>query len=314
MSKHLRNIIIVLYIVTFFTTLYLLGKIIYMHFNEKDAIDNARFNTDKCDEKMCKSISPVPPVPNNIDLIDWRVDIAKYSAELLYRIDEGVQNKEAIEYLPEITVLKELYNDTKDPIFGSIMENNGVIWIGLRGTLTDLEWEHGLDLQQETYLESQSATQVEFDISNSKPLVHKGFMNVYKNIKTDIMDTLEKHNQSKDKPVIVTGHGIGGAVSTIAGFDLVHNNYSAVVYNYASPRIGNQLMADMINNSINVFRVVNTTDIVPNMPESVTANFDDVDKPLIYVHCGMLKTFTDNWLSTLNNHLIPIYMNGLETL
>ena len=139
-------------------------------------------------------------------------------------------------------------------------------------------------------------------------------MDVYKNVKKDLEDILEKINSNKDKPIIIFGHSLGAAISTISGIDLFHKNYSVVVYNYASPKIGNQSLCDIIDDSINVFRIVNTSDIVPNLPASVSPNFKDINKPYIYSHCGILKSFNDNWLSTLNNHLIPVYMKGLETM
>jgi triacylglycerol lipase len=315
MNIYVKNTIIFLAIVIAIALVYITIKTVYKFINIKDAFENSWFNTDKCGEKMCKSVSPVPEFPLEINLTNWSTDIAKYSAEIVYRIEKAAQNKTSIEYLPNTTVYKELYNDKRDPIFGSVMENNGVIFVGFRGTLTGREFANDLDIQQEKYLNNKSVEQVEFKIADDgNPFIHKGFMDVYNNIKTDLMDALVKFNPNKDKPVIVTGHSLGAAISTIVGLDLSINNYHVVVYNYASPKVGDQAMCDIINNSITVFRVVNTEDIVPNLPSSVSPNFTDISKPYIYAHCGVLKSFTDNWLSTLNNHLIPVYMKGLETM
>lgn len=289
-----------------------------MYLNYKDAVNNAWFNTNHCGEKMCPSESPIPEQPIEINLEDWDPDIAKYSAEIVYRIIKaGIDNLE-IEYPPELNVIKELYNNDEDPVFGSIVQSSddSPIWICFRGTQTNNEWSQNLKMQQEAY--KSSSDQTEFKIgnnSNEPPLIHKGFMEIYNNIRKEILDTLEKTNNDKSRVIVVSGHSLGAAISTIVGFELSQKKYQVVVYNYASPRIGNKVFSDLINNSsFNVFRVVNTEDIVPNLPASVTANFKDVDKPFIYMHCGILKSFTDNWLSKLNNHFITIYMKGLESM
>ena len=43
-------------------------------------------------------------------------------------------------------------------------------------------------------------------------------------------------------------------------------------------------------------------------------NLDEPDNPLMYIHCGTLISFTINWESVINNHLIPVYTKGLDTI
>lgn len=315
--KYAKCFLISLVVGLVFTIIYIIVKLILVYLKYKSAFNNVWFNTKYCGEKICSSMSPIPKQPKDINLTEWNTDIAKYSAETVYRIEKASQDKVKINYLPELDVLKELYNNYEDPVFGSIMENSNAIWISFRGTQTGTDFIQDLKVQQETYMDSSSSGQVEFKLfknNNLKPLIHKGFMEIYDKFRKEILDTLEKYNPTKEKPIVVSGHSLGAAISTIVGFDLSQNNYSVVVYNYASPRIGDKTLCELINNTLKVFRVVNTADIVPNLPASVTPNFKDVDNPYIYVHCGILKSFTDNWFSMLNNHLIPVYMKALESM
>ena len=315
MNKYIKCLLISLVIGIVFTIIYILVKFILLFFNTKSAVDNIIINTKYCGKERCPKITPTPIQPKNINITEWDKDIAKYAAEIVYRIEDAAYlNTLKINYPSELKVLKEIYNENDFPIFGSITESSKAIWICFRGTQTSLDITQDLKIQQQNYFNNNiSSHQIELKIfgDNVKPLIHKGFMEIYMSLREEILDTLRKRHSNK--PIIVSGHSLGAAISTIAGLDLARNNYSVVVYNYASPRIGDQVLSDLINNNVKVFRVVNTADVIPNLPLSVTPNFEDVDKPYNYTHCGILKTFTDNWLSILNNHLIPIYMKGLET-
>ena len=90
-----------------------------------------------------------------------------------------------------------------------------------------------------------------------------------------------------------------------------NKGYITVVYNFASPRVGNPDFCDIINTTLPVYRIVNTADIIPTLPPSVSPNFLNNEKPYIYKHCGIGKYFTDNWSSLLNNHLMNVYNNSL---
>jgi hypothetical protein len=317
----MNTILTILLLIIFFVLSYIIGKLIILYFNTKKALNYVWFNTNKCGKKRCPNISQIPQIPQQIQIDEWSLDIAKYSAFLVDILETSSQDKIKPVYPAEQKILKQLYNNSKDPIFGSILENSNVIWVIFRGTLSINELTQDLQVEQETYLKDNSVEQIEFnrikengDGDRDKPLVHKGFVESYNNFKEDLITTLEKNNPNKDKTVIISGHSLGAAVSTIVGLDLNQKGYSTVVYNFASPRVGNKLFQELIDNSLNIFRVVNISDIIPNLPASVAANYKDPENPHIYVHCGTIKTFDDNWLSKLNNHLIPVYMNALEKI
>jgi len=61
-----------------------------------------------------------------------------------------------------------------------------------------------------------------------------------------------------------------------------------------------------------LYRIVNTSDVAPTFPVSVSPNFDDPENPFIYDHCGNAVYFTDNWKSLVNNHTLAVYVNWLD--
>lgn len=300
---------------------YMLTKLILEFLNMKKAVQATWFNTKQCGEKLCPPPTDTtsPPLPSTVSLNNWERDVAQYSAALIYIIEKSANNKTKPVYPKELVLQKELFNDKDDPIFASILTNDNFIWIAIRGTLSSREWMQDFEYQQEAFLDNKSSHQVKLDfleVANSaRPSVHKGFIDVYTNFRQDLLNTLEKIDPDKTKTIIVSGHSLGGSISTIIGADVVNKGYKAVVYNFASPRVGDQVFCDFVNKiALKIFRVVNTADIVPNFPSSVSPNFKQTDQPYEYVHCGVLKTFTDNWKSVLNNHMIGVYMKALKSM
>ncbi|WP_236557003.1 hypothetical protein [Calothrix sp. PCC 7507] len=72
-----------------------------------------------------------------------------------------------------------------------------------------------------------------------------------------------------------------------------------LLYNFASPRVGDSQFACSINNSMSdsqLYRIVNTEDIVPTLPLSKALH------GYIYEHIGQQITFTAQYLSIGENH------------
>ena len=74
---------------------------------------------------------------------------------------------------------------------------------------------------------------------------------------------------SQDKKIWVTGHSLGGALSSLYAGMLIENNYKVYgIYTYASPRPGDGAFVEKLNARISGphYRVVNYGDIVPHVP------------------------------------------------
>ena len=78
----------------------------------------------------------------------------------------------------------------------------------------------------------------------------------------------------------------------MVGAELKQQGYSTVIYNFASPRVGNKAFCNIINSmDVKIFRIVNTADVIPTLPLSVSPNYTkgNANYPVMYAHCGELK-------------------------
>lgn len=309
--------------------IYLIVRFLINLSNKGKSIGFTLSNTLKCSpDKQCPkpNFNPDYPTIKN-DLSNWNLDVAKYTAQLVYIVEVASKNKTSPTYPNNFTEHAKLYNKKSDPMYGAILTHTNneedspdAIWIIFRGTQTPSEWKQDLDFNQEnnffdsTKPKSFEQVTLDFGVSddNKNPNVHKGFVDAYMNFRKLLLDTLTKINPKKETKIIIGGYSLGAAVSTIVGADLKNMGYSSAIYNFASPRVGDQNFCDFINDiNLPLFRIVNNSDIVPTMPAPVTPNFTDYKNPYQYVHCGKQFSFTHNWLSVLNNHLMPVYMTGL---
>ncbi|GJP40573.1 hypothetical protein CLOM_g237 [Closterium sp. NIES-68] len=105
--------------------------------------------------------------------------------------------------------------------------------------------------------------------------VHDGFLDGYKSVKPRLILLLKAIlSASKEKyQVMVTGHSLGGALSTLFTYDLAQSdlkkqyNFNLSLYNFGSPRVGNHAFAARFNQLVgDSWRIANDLDIVPRVP------------------------------------------------
>ena len=112
--------------------------------------------------------------------------------------------------------------------------------------------------------------------------VHLGFHELYvtgsataPSPRNAVIQYLNNLTDKKDRTVWVTGHSLGGAMSTLNTCDLLYHvkGFKAIrMYNFASPRVGNSNFAHLfnsltlINGKPGSFRTVNENDVVPKAP------------------------------------------------
>jgi len=156
-----------------------------------------------------------------------------------------------------------------------ILSTADYVVLALRGTEPDIYQ----DILTDAYLH-----QVHFA---DKGKVHAGFYYGLSDWCLEkIQHTLNKQ-AVKDKPLWITGHSLGAALSTIA---TAYFNPQGL-YNFGSPRVGDRQFADTFQNK-NVHRFVNCTDIVTRIP---------LKMGLDYQHIGILHYLDAN----ANHHLTP---------
>lgn len=324
MEKHLKYILWIFLFIIICVIIYGIIYIILGYLNVRNSLADAWFNTKYCGQKKCpptdKQLSyKIPTV--TIDPEKLSMDVAQYSSIVVYSLEKAAQDNVKPTYPSELTIVKELYNDSSNPIFGAIFTDKNNIWIAFRGTLAPQEWAQDLEYTQNQLFNKTPTKQISpsFLLKNNPtgliPKVHEGFVQAYQNMREDMIKAIESIPNSKTKTIIVTGHSLGAAVSTLAGLDLKQLLYTTVVvYNFASPRIGDNAFITLVNSLLPLYRFVNICDMIPNMPPAVSPNLKDTNNPYFYEHAGTMIPFQVNRLSMLNNHLIPSYMEGMEQL
>ena len=293
-------------ILSIIVVLYLLVKWL----KYKKALQIPIYNKLQCGEIYCLANIVDLPIPDQKDQI-FNVKVARFLADLIVRISRAVSEP----FTEPHTLKNELlmYDSQKNPIFGVLWSNDDIAYIAFRGTMETQEWMQNFTYRQTPFPKSNKMKQQHaLFLNNSKnsPNIHSGFLDVYNNFRNDLINKLK---QLKPKQILIGGHSLGGAISTICGLDLKILGYNTIVYNFASPRVGDDEFCNLLSKSnLPLYRVVNTSDIAPTFPVSVSPNFDDPEKPFIYNHCGNAVYFTDNWKSLINNHTLGVYVNWLD--
>jgi triacylglycerol lipase len=317
MNNKLKYLLYILLSLIIILIIFLFVKIILNITTFFKALSATFSNTKHCGNNnlTCPPTIIDPPIPPSSSPDNW-LDISKFCSNMISRVSLAANKKTSIIYPFNISPITLLYNIKEEPIFGIMFMFKNILWIVFRGTLSIKEFMQDLDVKQTPFSTSPNKQNklLLSQIANPdlQPSVHNGFLSVYNNFKTQMFDTINKY---KPNNIVVTGHSLGAAVSTIVGLDIKDKHHNVVVYNFASPRVGDLNFCKAVK-SINLplFRIVNNSDIIPTLPTPVMLNLDEPDNPLMYIHCGTLISFTINWESVINNHLIPVYTKGLDTL
>jgi len=108
------------------------------------------------------------------------------------------------------------------------------------------------------------------DDKDGKPdRLHQGFFESYLAVRHDVVRAI-KEKSTKELPLFITGHSLGGALATVAAVELEAELKSerpiAAVYTFGSPRVGNPEWAEDLK--VPVYRVVNGHDVVAMVPFS----------------------------------------------
>ncbi|CAI5495765.1 unnamed protein product, partial [Closterium sp. Naga37s-1] len=105
--------------------------------------------------------------------------------------------------------------------------------------------------------------------------VHDGFLDGYKSVKPRLLLLLKAilASSSGKYHIMVTGHSLGGALSTLFTYDLAQSDlkkqhgFNLSLYNFGSPRVGNHAFAARFNQLVgDSWRIANDHDIVPRVP------------------------------------------------
>jgi len=169
-------------------------------------------------------------------------------------------------YLTSEPFAGEAAGDMVPIAFVATKEQN--IYVVFRGTKTIVEW-----------LDDAQLGQVPYTFLSSGGLTEQGFTDVYATIHSQIIQTVGQLAQSGNFTTLyVTGHSLGGALAILAAPALARETpfASPVMYSFAGPRVGNPKFgrSSYDPNVATSWRVVNTNDLVPKLPNQVTVVFE----------------------------------------
>lgn len=193
--------------------------------------------------------------------------------------------------------------------------------VAFRGTDDHIDWATNLSMIKQVVDKPEGLTddvlsniskRVPFYCIYDKPRLHTGFLKAYNSLKGDIHKYFSECHEKgllKDSKIILTGHSLGGALSTVCSYDIYnfrkkyHTDISVITF--GSPRVCNLYASVLLNEMYknNSIRVVNGMD-----PITLT--------PLINSwHCFQLaniyeKTYWKSFVSLLWLPRVSIHMTG----
>ena len=301
-------------------------SIIAMNFISENskAVRISWFNDIQCNPNITCPVPSDDKLWNNTEDVHiskgragYQNSVARRCTDLIARIVIAEKTAQ-ISSPPSLVLHGTFHNYEQDPNFGGLwLDSKNTAWIAFRGTLSGTlrEWQDDFTYNQESLPSSKSksaALQRTFvlDDGTGTAQVHSGFMDVYNMFRKDLLKTLKDINPDK---IVISGHSLGGGVSTLCAVDLASTYPGKVVsYTFAAPRVGDSQLCKLIDERLSIYRIVNNCDIVPTLPYSVCPNFDTPNSPFFYQQCGIPFVFTSNWKSIGNNHELAVYVNGLQ--
>lgn len=198
---------------------------------------------------------------------------------------------------PIWSVLSELHVLNESEPFGfAARDPQGEVYLVFRGTDTVQDWLDDLDADQRSY-------PWQAGLGN----VHDGFLKLYTSLRDQALQAVD--NLQPSGPLWVCAHSLGGALSSLAVLDLRERwpDLSLQHYSFASPRLAAPDFAAHYNGlQVPTYRVVNDSDLVPQVPPGVTGKW-------LYQHLGLAVTFSASYASVADNHsLADCYLYALQ--
>jgi triacylglycerol lipase len=189
--------------------------------------------------------------------------------------------------------------ENKPEYFGFAIESDRAVVLTFRGSYAPTDWVSDFISQQVPFKPVKASCQS-----------HKGFTDIYMTCRHAVRSILKETDP--DKPLFVTGHSLGGALGTLAAFDIGANtDREPIVYTYGSPRVGDVKFARTYNRAIKQhWRVQNEYDIVPHLPPLVYRH--RTKKIYYYMHVKGEVKRSFRMGSVSNNHLISSYFADLS--
>lgn len=156
---------------------------------------------------------------------------------------------------PKIVILDDQQTDTQGFILPS---GSRSAIIAFRGTQQNKDWMTDINAFHVVY---------PYENTDSDIMVHRGFINAYKSIRSIVHDYINDHELDK---VYVCGHSLGGALATLCAVDIQYNfspDIAVECYPSGNPKVGNKAFTKSYDKRVpHTIRTYIRTDIVPWLP------------------------------------------------
>lgn len=252
-------------------------------------------------ETYCTNLNTTPPTYENVDQLGIEPDPGVYDFDLAtallsvcfvassYNCNTVLQAPMLIVAPPGFTNIITMQKSSSDPYMGFIFYNDSYAIIVFCGSLVLEQW--GIDVQYSQV----TNTAIRNISSNAK--IHKGFYNAYTTICQSFINNWISSITASDYTVFVTGHSLGGALSTLCIADISAIGFGTIDhYSFASPRVGDTVFASSFDSIINYSkRVNNLSDVIPQLPPPVIGKY-------VYQHVSGNVPFDVNLGSVGQNH------------
>lgn len=216
--------------------------------------------------------------------------VARFAGEQIVNLYNAVHDQSPF-VLPtnETTLLSGEETHKKMKNIGMVFSLGDTVWVVYRGTMTKVEWDFDMKLDQ------------------NKQGVHEGFAQLYSEVKDAMLQAVAARSPRR---VVVAGHSLGGALALLSALDL--SALAGVsVYAFGTPRVGNQAVADALMSAVPELYVFNNdADIVPLVPLSVQPSLKRPEQPWFFAQLPQLH-FHDNRGSWSANHSMDVYLAHL---
>ena len=138
------------------------------------------------------------------------------------------------------------------------------IIVAFRDTGSDKRWERILNMLTDARATLKKMSYLD-DSELSEIKVHEGFVSEYMLFREKVIEYVDMH---PEKEVHVVGHSLGGALATLASFDIASSlNREVNTVTFGAPRVGTSDFRNAFDElPINLFRVVVANDPIARVP------------------------------------------------
>ena len=137
--------------------------------------------------------------------------------------------------------------------FAILAQNDNSLLLIFRGTETG---------DKTDYLTDAKIIQREFADHGT---AHSGFISALAEIEDEISQAIQDAQEALERPIWITGHSLGGALSTLYG--IKYPTKVSGIYTFGAPRIGGKRLAESAKKlNTPLFRVIHDNDMIARLP------------------------------------------------